>query len=226
MTSPDAFEDISITRAPALIRDQVADHLRRAIVEMRLQPGQLLVERELSDATTASRATVREALRQLQSEGLVTSTVGKGTVVTQLTPDEATQIYEVRASLEGLAGRLFAQNASQEQLAALWQAVAAIEDAVDDPGRMLQAKATFYDVLIDGSGNEELRRILQGLHARATLVRATSLSQPGRPQRSVEEIKAIASAAEARDPERTAELCVEHIKQAAQTALVGRLQAQ
>lgn len=223
MTSPDAFEDISITRAPALIRDQVADHLRRAIVEMRLQPGQLLVERELSDATTASRATVREALRQLQSEGLVTSTVGKGTVVTHLTSAEATQIYEVRASLEGLAGRLFAQNATQAQLDALWLAVGEIEETVDDPARMLQAKASFYDVLIEGSGNDELRRILEGLHARATLVRATSLSRPGRPQRSVEEIKAIAQAAQARDPERTAELCVEHITRAAESARSGEL---
>lgn len=223
MTSPDAFEDIAITRAPALIRDQVADHLRRAIVEMRLRPGQLLVERELAEATTASRATVREALRQLQSEGLVTSSVGKGTVVTRLTSHEAKHIYEVRASLEGLAGRLFAQNATTEQLAGLWGTVHDVEATTDDPTLMLQAKASFYDVLIDGSGNDELRRILQGLHARATLVRATSLSQPGRPEQSVEELKAIAQAAEARDADKTARLCVEHIEKAEAAALSGGL---
>jgi GntR family transcriptional regulator, trigonelline degradation regulator len=87
----------------------------------------------------------------------------------------------------------------------------------------LQAKATFYDVLIDGSGNDELRRILRGLHARATLVRATSLSQPGRPRHSVEELKAIARAAEARDAEKTARLCIEHIERAEAAALSGGL---
>lgn len=216
-----AFEDAAITRAPALIRDQVADQLRQAIVEMRLRPGQLLVERELCEATTASRATVREALRQLQSEGLVESTVGKGTVVTRLSQQEATQIYEVRASLEGLAGKLFAQYATPDQLAALNDAVTAVEDAIKDTARMLRAKTTFYDVLIEGSRNDELRRILQGLHARATLVRATSLSRPGRAQHSVDEIKAIAAAAAAGDPEETSRLCVEHIRMAAAAAFDG-----
>lgn len=216
-----AYEDASITRAPALIRDQVADQLRQAIIEMRLRPGQVLVERELCEATTASRATVRESLRQLQSEGLVESTVGKGTVVTRLSRQEATQIYEVRASLEGLAGRLFAQHATPDQLAALDGAVAAVEDAMDDTARMLRAKTTFYDVLIEGSRNDELRRILQGLHARATLVRATSLSRPGRARHSVDELKAVAAAAAAGDPEKTARLCVEHIRQAAAAAFEG-----
>lgn len=217
------FEDASITRAPALIRDQVADHLRQAIVEMRLRPGQVLVERELCEATTASRATIREALRQLQSEGLVESTVGKGTVVTRLSREEATQIYEVRASLEGLAGRLFAQHASSDQIAALDDAVAAVADAIDDTAGMLRAKTEFYDVLIEGSRNDELRRILQGLHARATLVRATSLSRPGRARVSVDELKLIASAAAAGDAEETARLCVEHIRKAAAAAFEGEV---
>ena len=101
---------------------------------------------------------------------------------------------------------------------ALWKSVEAIAATVDDPARMLRAKAGFYDVLFEGSGNSELRRILRGIHARATLVRATSLASPGRAQHTVEEITAIAHAARARDPERTEALCVEHIKNAAKAA--------
>src|SRR3954452_20357578 len=110
----------------APVRERVADRIRDAIVGTHFQPGALLVERELCEATTASRASVREALRRLESEGLVVSEPGKGTRVARLSPDEALNIYEVRGVLEGLAGRLFAERATPEHLADLEQAVAAM----------------------------------------------------------------------------------------------------
>src|ERR1700709_2082191 len=91
----------------APIREQVASILRDAIVELRLPPGQLLVERQLCEMTSASRPSAREALRQLEAEGLVESQNGRGTVVSIASPELARNVYGVRAELEGFAAELF-----------------------------------------------------------------------------------------------------------------------
>ena len=101
---------MAVTRHPS-IRDQIATTLRRAIADLELTPGQLLVERELTELTGASRPSVREALRQLEAEGLVHSRNGRGTYVRVLTLPDAQDVYEVRAQLEGLAARLFCERA-------------------------------------------------------------------------------------------------------------------
>lgn len=211
------FSGSAVERAPALIRDQVAAQIRDAIVNLRLTPGQLLSERELCETTTASRATVREALRQLESEGLVSSTNGRGTVVTTLSNEEALEIYELRSALEGLAGRLFAERASADDRVALRAAMAELERVAGDTRAMLTAKTAFYDVLMQGARNGELTRMLRSLTRRATLVRAMSLSREGRWKESLNEVRAICAAAVAGQADEAERLCREHIRQAAKT---------
>jgi DNA-binding GntR family transcriptional regulator len=206
--------NLSIERL-APVRDQVADRLREAIVRMEMSPGQLLVERELCEATTASRASVREALRRLESEGLVTSEPGKGTRVAVLSPEEAVHLYDVRAVLEGLAGRLFAERATDDQVRELERAVTEIERVVEDPAKMLLGKVRFYEALFGGTGNPELRELLDRIHRRVTLMRANSLAAPGRPAESVREMREILEAAKRHDGDRTAELCAAHVRAAA-----------
>lgn len=210
----------AIERPTTLIREQVAAYLRDAITSFQLKPGTLLVEREICAATGTSRATVREALRQLESEGMVVSEVGKGTVVASLTKDEARNIYQVRGVLEGLATRLFTNLASDAQVGRLADIVAAMGELTGDPARMLEAKTEFYDVLFDGAGNDELRRLWAATRRRATLVRASSLSIPGRPEQSLGEIRAIMDAITARDADLAAERSSVHIDLAA-TAILG-----
>lgn len=201
------------------VRDQVAHSIRSAIVDLRLRPDEVLVEHELCEVTTASRATVREALRQLESEGLVVSQPGRGTRVARLTADEARHLYEVRAVLEGMAGRLFAERATDTHLKELAAAVATIESRVDDPAEMLRAKSEFYEVLFTGAGNPELRRMLDGIHHRVTLLRANSLNVKGRPAESLREMKAILRSAKRRDAETTAKLCADHVRAAQEAGL-------
>ena len=90
-------------------------------------PGQRLIERELVELTGVSRTSVREALRELAAEGLVTAIPDRGTVVTSVSAEEARQLYEVRSSLEALAGRLFVQHASPAQRKALARALERVE---------------------------------------------------------------------------------------------------
>lgn len=221
MSETSTLEGAVIQRAPALIRDQVADYIRHQITSMKLPPGALLIEREICEATTASRATVREALRQLESEGLIVSELRKGTLVASLTRTEATNIYEIRAQLEGLACRLFARNADSAQLGDLVSAVDRLAQTVSDPAAMLEQKARFYEVLFEGAGNPELRRVLEVLRQRITLLRVNSLSVPGRPVISLREIEAIRDAIVARNGELAEELCKQHIGAAAAAVLAA-----
>jgi GntR family transcriptional regulator, trigonelline degradation regulator len=213
---------VQIQRVAAPVREQVLKQLRQAILEMRLPPAQRLVERELIEQTGVSRTTIREVLRQLAAEGLVTTIPHKGTVVASPSLKAAAELYEVRAVLEGMAARQFAERATEEHMArireALAQIVASAEDDAAGPA-MLEAKRLFYDALFDGAANETLQEIVQGLQARVMVLRRASLAQPGRPARTVEEVREIVRALEARDPERAAAACVDHVNQAARTIL-------
>lgn len=214
-------KSLRVHRVVSPVRTAVLDNLRQAILTRQFQPGQRLIERELVEATGVSRTSIREALRELGAEGLVTTIPNKGTVVTEVTRDEARQIYELRSSLEALAGRLFVERASDADVANLSQAFSAIEKACASGtgSGALAAKDAFYDVLFRGAGNEPLRQVIAGLHARVTYLRAFSLSQPGRMQRSLEEIRAIMSAVAARDAEAAARACGLHVEQAGQAGL-------
>jgi DNA-binding GntR family transcriptional regulator len=206
----------------SLLREQVAGALRQGIVEMRLRPGERLVERELVQSTGVSRATVREALRQLAAEGLVTVIPQRGAVVAAPTPEEAANLYEIRAMLEGLAGRLFAKRASDRDVQLLRERFEDIERLVADSqgtADVLKAKNRFYEVLMRGANNATLDTVLTPLQARITVLRATSLSREGRSAAAVKEILAIVEAVEARDEEAAFRACAYHVTQAAQSAL-------
>lgn len=209
---------MKVVRVVAPIRQQVCDQIREAIIQMRFRPGQRLVERELAELTGVSRPTVREALQQLAAEGLVTTTPGKGWAVVRLTEEEAGDLYAVRALLEGLAGRRFAERATEQHVVDLRAAFVQVEAAAASGVDLSPVKSAFYKVLFDGAGSSTIVSIIEGLHARVSVLRALSLAQPGRPAESVEEIREIVEAIEARDADRAARACSHHVDQAARVA--------
>lgn len=183
---------VAIPRSPAPLRLQVLEELRQSIIAGRLQPGARLVERELIGMLGVSRTVIREALRQLESEGLVAIIPNKGPVVRELTLAEARELYTIRAVLEGLAARLFVENATPEQLQQLQQALEQIAAAYREGGTemVLETKNRFYEVLSEGAGSGTLSSMLGSLHGRIRRWRALGLSHPQRsPQRSRESIE-------------------------------------
>ncbi|HEY7966188.1 MAG TPA: GntR family transcriptional regulator [Solirubrobacteraceae bacterium] len=222
-----ADNDLSLRvgRVAAPLREQVVDVLRQAILDFRLKPGQRLIERELIEQTGVSRTTIREVLRQLAAEGLVTTIPQKGAIVVVPSAREAADLYEVRAALEALAGRRFVRYASDEQVKALRRSFRVIERLSKarepDIHAMLTAKDEFYDVLLEGAANQAIRDTLDSLRARVRFMRATSLSQRGRVGGTVGEIRDIVRAAEARDEDAMAAACEHHVNQAARTGLSG-----
>ena len=211
---------LRVERTPALIRSQVLVNLRQAILDRRLAPGQRLIERELVELTGVSRTSVREALRELAAEGLVTAIPNKGTVVTSVSPEEARQLYQVRSVLEALAGRLFVDNAGAAQRKALVRALERVERQAAKGSPVLTAKDAFYEVLFEGGGNDALRSVVGTLHARVSVLRSLSLSVPGRLQHSVKELRAIVDAVLAGDADAAAAACARHVEEAGRAVLL------
>src|SRR3954447_14533312 len=96
------------------VRSRVGQKLREAIMAGVFKPGQRLVERELCEMTGVSRPSIREALRLLEAEGLVSIVAHRGPVVSTISVEEAEQLYAARALLEGFAGRECARKKDPE----------------------------------------------------------------------------------------------------------------
>lgn len=214
-------EDLHVTRQAATLRLVVEDRMRSAIASGLFKPGQRLVERELCALMGVGRTSVREALRQLEAEGLVQTIPHRGPMVSTISPDEARQLYEIRAMLEGYAGRAFATHGTPEAVRRLDTAVKALASAVrgKDQGRLIAAKTQFYKVLTEGAGNVFVARFLTSLHNRITLLRITSMTQPGRLAGSMKEIRAIYRAIAAGDGDAAERACRAHVEAAAKVAL-------
>ncbi|MEW6641930.1 MAG: GntR family transcriptional regulator [Pseudomonadota bacterium] len=213
--------NLQVPRQAATLRLLVEDKLRSAIAAGHFKPGQRLIERELCEQIGVGRTSVREALRQLEAEGLVVTVPHRGPEVSSISRDEARQLYELRALLEGFAGRNFAEHGSDAAIAELGRAVDGFVAAAkgDDRAALVAAKTRFYAVLTQGAGNVFVTQTLTTLHNRITLLRVTSMTQSGRLDDSVAEIRAIYDAIVARDPDRAEALCKRHIAKAAEIAM-------
>lgn len=197
------------------------DSIRKAVAVGYYQPGESLTERQLCDLTGVSRTLVREALRQLESEGLVEVVAHRGPKVAQLTRTQAEGVYQVRASLEGLAAQLFAEKATPQRRQAIRDAFDHLREAFqhDDAVTRLEAKNRFYEELIAGSGNEALGDTLHIINSRVTILRATSLQAPGRAQESLAELEELVAALVAGEPERARRAAERHVNNAAAVAI-------
>ncbi|MBI6885028.1 GntR family transcriptional regulator [Pseudomonas putida] len=230
--------NLQVAKRGATLRLMVEDKIRDAISNGTLKPGQRLVERELCEMTGVGRTSIREAMRQLEAEGLILCHPHKGPTVNSISQSETRQLYAMRELLESFSGEQFALNGTQAQVEELEEAAAIFEmrakkymdiDASESErlqaarDALIDAKTRFYSCLMEGSHNIFVVQMLTMLHNRITLLRATSMTQPGRLKYSVEEINAIVSAIKARDSALAASLCRTHIANSAVVAL-GRLE--
>jgi DNA-binding GntR family transcriptional regulator len=219
--------DMRVVRNTVTLRQQVLEVLRSAILNFQFKPGDRLIERELCEMTGVSRTSVREALRHLESEGLVQNLPNKGPMVATVTADEAREIFEVRRVLEGLAARLFAARAGAPERAALDAAMTALERAfaAGDIHEILKATTAYYEVVLGGSGNTVIRRLIGLLQARVTFLRATSMSQPRRAPESLAEMQRLTVALKSGRPDQAEAASTAHVDRAT-AAVLAALQKQ
>lgn len=195
----------------ANLTDVVYDALHAAIQDGTFQPGQRVREIELGEWLQVSRTPVREALRRLQSEGIIESKAG-GLAVTSFDLRAVAELYEVRQTLEGSAAASAARNADATELALLKSLVDAQRQCPNDPHAQARINKSFHDQLYRAAHNRFLLKALQGLHHSLVLLGPTTLMTPQRIAAAIEEHSEVVAAITARDSARAEEVTRNHIR--------------
>lgn len=211
------------------IQGRVIAEMRRRIITGEIEPGVNLSELALADEFGVSRTPVREALKQLETEGLVEVRPRVGTFVTTPSRREITELFEMKELLEGAAARLLAQRGRVPEVEQMEENLRQADKAVarDDRQRYAELVQEFHDLLIVGSDNSKLEahyRMLMNQLAYPRLV-TTSLSQPGRPLQSDREHHRVLDLILAKDGDSAEAVMREHVR-ASRRALMAGLESQ
>ncbi len=208
-----ADDALRIDRSVKTLRELAVERLRDAILDGQFRPGDRLVERVLCERLGVSRTVVREALRHLETEGLVDVIPQQGPAVARLDAGQATQIYEIRAMLEALAARAAAERATPADVKALKDANADIQAAfAGGHGRdIVRATSDWYELMFRIAGKPMAWQVVQGLNARIGQLRAVTVSQPGRAADAGAEMERIIGAIAAGDAAAAAQASFDHL---------------
>lgn len=211
----------AVFEKPSTLRIRVEEFLRASIMDGRLKGGERLREQELCDQLGISRSTLREALRTLEAERLISIEPHRGPTVVRITEKAARDLYALRGLLEGYAAHEFARLASDADIERLGKAVDALHRQAKGSNKsaLLAAKREFYDVLLSGCDNDLVKDMLPGLLSRINLLRATSFARADRLPESMAEIDQIFGHIRARDPQSAQNAAQSHIANAECTAL-------
>lgn len=169
---------VPIQRSKSL-HEQVYQVVRAKILQGALAPGERLVETQLAQVLQVSRTPLREALRQLQQEGLVVAEGTSGLRVTTLSIQDARELYDCRIALEGFAVALACERATPEDIAHLetWVLAAEQEGSSGDPIRLLDLDFHFHHGIATCTGNRRLVTLLDQLFHTMALLRMQTLQQ-------------------------------------------------
>ena len=147
------------------LRDVVFNTLRQAILTGELKPGERLMEIHLANKLGVSRTPIREAIRKLELEGLVTMIPRRGAEVAQITEKSMNDVLEVRRALDALCVELACDRISQEELQHLKKACDTFEEAVKtkDVKQIAQADVALHDIIVEATGNQRLIQLVNNL---------------------------------------------------------------
>jgi DNA-binding GntR family transcriptional regulator len=191
--------------------DAVYEALRRNILDGELPPGHRLRSDVLANELKVSRTPVREALRKLETEGLVDAS-RSGLVVRQSSEEDLVEIFYLREALEGMAARLAAENATRaeiDELHALFEDMEAVA-ARGDIALVRKLTGEFHLLVCRASHNKRLIQSLQGLLDHVRQAQSSTLYMPGRPADALKEHRALLRAIAKRDPDLAETLARQH----------------
>ncbi|WP_454041460.1 GntR family transcriptional regulator [Cellulosimicrobium sp. Marseille-Q8652] len=193
------------------LRETAYTTLKARIIGLDLHPGQRLVERDIATELGVSRVPLREALHQLESEGLVVLVPRQGALVSPFTRADVEQLFEVRENVEVLAFRLAALRRSDADLATMAAAVDAARTALaaHDDAATAAANAGFHAAVVQACGNPLLRSMLAPLDARVRWL--FHLTKQRDTHEQCEEHATMLAAIEARDGDAVADLALRHV---------------
>lgn len=190
------------------LRGRVYDRIREDILNGVYKEHEELKEATLGKMMDVSRTPVREALRQLELEGLVEIIPNKGARVTGITKKDIEDIYQIRYLLEGLSARWATEHVTEEQLEKMEETLYLTEFHAKKENfvQVYELDSQFHELLYEASGSKMLNNILSDFHMYVTRIRKTSLASGNRSKNSTEEHRAILDAIKERDADK-AEAC-------------------
>ncbi|HUC49769.1 MAG TPA: GntR family transcriptional regulator [Xanthobacteraceae bacterium] len=205
----------------ASLRSRIIEALRRAIETGVLEPGARLVERELCEQLKVSRTSLREALGELQAEGILSYSPTRRLSVSVISPADAENAYRIRGTLEALVVEQFIEKASADDIAALAAAGERLKAAYRsaDVDRMLVAKRAFFDRICTGARNPIAFDIISRLILRTSGLRRRSLQRRERQAQSIKEIDILLAAIAGRDVGAARKAALTNVANSARSAL-------
>lgn len=193
--------------------------LKKAIQAGALAPGTRIRETEIAERFHISRTPVRDAIRRLEADGLISFVPRQGAIISQLDHQETMELYDLREVLEGTAAAFAARHASAAEIAELEDLIDSEEPIRDQPDQLAELNQIFHAALYRSAHNRYLERALLSLRDSMTLLGGTSLRVPGRYETAHTEHMAIIAAISERDPD-TARLAAQtHIRNAQRARL-------
>ncbi|AVS85241.1 GntR family transcriptional regulator [Paracidovorax avenae] len=203
---------------PRPLYEEVAEQLRQRIFQRALEPGSWIDELKIAEEFGISRTPLREALKVLAAEGLVTMKVRRGAYVTEVSDKDLRDVYHLLALLESDAARVVAESATDAQLRELEALHAELAASVGDRDRFFGVNERFHMRLLELADNRWRNQMVADLRKVMKLNRHNSLLRQGRIEESLREHAGILDALQARDGERAAAAMRDHFSQGLQAA--------
>ncbi len=208
----------AVSLAPRALYQEVAELLRQRIFNRELEPGSWIDELKIAEEYGISRTPLREALKVLAAEGLVTMKVRRGAYVTEVSEKDLADVYHLLALLESDAAGVVAEQASDEALAELQALHAELERAARERDRFFALNERFHMRLLELAQNRWREQMVTDLRKVMKLNRQHSLLKSGRIRESLDEHRAIVKALVQRDPALAAQRMREHFRNGLEAA--------
>lgn len=199
------------------LRGRVFHALREDILSGKYKEHEELREVSIGEELGVSRTPVREALRQLELEGLVKIIPNKGAYVTGITKKDVADIYAIRSMLEGLCARWATENITDEQIEKMEEILLLSEfhsrrKPEENEKHVVALDGSFHEILYEASNSKILNHLLSDFHRYVQIARKTSVEQKDRAAKSIAEHRAIFEAIKAKDANLAEQLADEHIQ--------------
>jgi DNA-binding GntR family transcriptional regulator len=208
----------ALSLSPRALYEEVAELLRQRIFNRELEPGSWIDELKLAEEYGISRTPLREALKVLAAEGLVTMKVRRGAYVTEVSDKDLADVYHLLALLESDAAGMVAQRATEAELAELQALHAELEAALVDRDRFFALNERFHMRLLEIADNRWREQMVADLRKVMKLNRHNSLFKTGRIEESLAEHRAIMAALLARQADLTVQRMRAHFQNGLEAA--------
>lgn len=186
---------------PLTLRERIVDFIKDSVVSGRLKPGERVPEQEIAENLGISRTPIREAFRQLESEGFISVTPRKGAVVSPITDKDVREFYAIKSLLEGFAARTACEKLASKDIKKLEGFNAQMDKCAkkNDVKGFFRFDNQFHETFLKACGNDKLCALVHSLVQQFERFRITALSVPGRMKGSVRQHKDIIEAFRQRD---------------------------